>query len=289
MTITLQNWRMDSSQNAIIHNQTGEVRRLGEFHYQLLVTFIKHADKVLTRAELTAEVWKNRVVGTNSLPTAIHALRIALGDDGKCQKFIKTIPKKGYLFCGDCIDSHDEPPTVEQQQEQPPLANNAAPAPALSVTIVPPAKAKNRRWWLSFSGAAGLSALLVSFWCFHAPALATAAQPSFIKEPMSDLSQIAVYREAHLSEMNTLIAPNQFHDILRQANNSLVKYGAHLLVRYHASAQHYTIDLEVQNRCNMLWKTSLHLENWKQQDANVGELIASDIENTLHTMPGCPA
>lgn len=42
-------------------------------------------------------MWKNRIVGGNSLPTAIHALRVAIDDDGKQQNIIKTIPKKGYL------------------------------------------------------------------------------------------------------------------------------------------------------------------------------------------------
>ncbi len=51
----------------------------------------------LSRSYLCAEVWKNRIVGGNSLPTAIHALRVAIDDDGKQQNIIKTIPKKGYL------------------------------------------------------------------------------------------------------------------------------------------------------------------------------------------------
>ncbi|MCW2097356.1 UNVERIFIED_ORG: hypothetical protein M2382_003916 [Enterobacter sp. BIGb0239] len=47
---------------------------------------------------MTTLVWERRVIGNNSLPNAIHALRSALEDDGKQQKIIKTIPKKGYLL-----------------------------------------------------------------------------------------------------------------------------------------------------------------------------------------------
>jgi DNA-binding winged helix-turn-helix (wHTH) protein len=48
---------------------------------------------------LMSAVWKNRIVGGNSLPTAVHALRVAIDDDGKQQEIIKTIPKKGiYLI-----------------------------------------------------------------------------------------------------------------------------------------------------------------------------------------------
>ncbi len=97
MSIIINNWRMDPSLNALIHCETGETRRLGEYHFILLETLAKNADVVLSRSYLCAEVWKNRIVGGNSLPTAIHALRVAIDDDGKQQNIIKTIPKKGYL------------------------------------------------------------------------------------------------------------------------------------------------------------------------------------------------
>lgn len=95
MSIIINNWRMDPSLNALIHCETGETRRLGEYHFILLETLAKNADAVLSRSYLCAEVWKNRIVGGNSLPTAIHALRVAIDDDGKQQNIIKTIPKKG--------------------------------------------------------------------------------------------------------------------------------------------------------------------------------------------------
>lgn len=74
MSIIINNWRMDPSLNALIHCETGETRRLGEYHFILLETLAKNADVVLSRSYLCAEVWKNRIVGGNSLPTAIHAL-----------------------------------------------------------------------------------------------------------------------------------------------------------------------------------------------------------------------
>lgn len=91
MSIIINNWRMDPSLNALIHCETGETRRLGEYHFILLETLAKNADVVLSRSYLCAEVWKNRIVGGNSLPTAIHALRVAIDDDGKQQNIIKTI------------------------------------------------------------------------------------------------------------------------------------------------------------------------------------------------------
>lgn len=65
---------------------------------------------VLSRSYLCAEVWKNRIVGGNSLPTAIHALRVAIDDDGKQQNIIKTIPKKGYLCNKEYVSLPDSSP-----------------------------------------------------------------------------------------------------------------------------------------------------------------------------------
>lgn len=98
MRISINNWKLEPSLNALVHCETGEIQRLGEFHFILLDTLASHAGEVLTRHFLINEVWKNRVVGNNSLPTAIYALRVALGDDGKLQEIIKTIPKKGYML-----------------------------------------------------------------------------------------------------------------------------------------------------------------------------------------------
>lgn len=103
MTIVVNNWRLDPSRNALIHVETGEIRRLGEYHFALLITFISHSNNVLSRQYLMSEVWKNRVVGSNSLPTAIHALRVALDDNGKQQEIIKTVPKKGYVLSKDFV------------------------------------------------------------------------------------------------------------------------------------------------------------------------------------------
>ncbi|MNB65040.1 Transcriptional activator CadC [compost metagenome] len=95
---TVNNWLVDLPSGSLISLVTGERKRLGEYQLKLLDVLLENAGKILTREELTTLVWERRVIGNNSLPNAIHALRSALEDDGKQQKIIKTIPKKGYLL-----------------------------------------------------------------------------------------------------------------------------------------------------------------------------------------------
>ncbi|MEL4870048.1 transcriptional regulator [Pantoea agglomerans] len=94
----VNNWLIDLPSGSIVSLVSGERKRLGEYQLKLLDVLAANAGKILTREELTTLVWERRVIGNNSLPNAIHALRTALEDDGKKQKIIKTIPKKGYLL-----------------------------------------------------------------------------------------------------------------------------------------------------------------------------------------------
>ncbi|MEO3740497.1 winged helix-turn-helix domain-containing protein [Enterobacter sp. AG5470] len=94
----INNWLIDVPSGSILHLVTGERKRLGAYQLKLLDVLQQNAGKILTREELTTLVWERRVIGNNSLPNAIHALRAALEDDGKQQRIIRTIPKHGYVL-----------------------------------------------------------------------------------------------------------------------------------------------------------------------------------------------
>jgi len=109
----IHHWYIDFASGTLLHQGSGEQRRLGEYQLRLLQVLAEHAGEILSREELNTLVWERRVIGNNSLPNAIHALRVALEDDGKQQRIIKTIPKKGYIleaeFC-QRISREVEPP-----------------------------------------------------------------------------------------------------------------------------------------------------------------------------------
>ncbi|SQI42544.1 DNA-binding transcriptional activator CadC [Leminorella richardii] len=94
----INGWLLDSTTDSLIHQKTREIKRLGEFQFRLLMILSESPDTIFSRDRLNALVWEKRVIGQNSLPNAIHALRAALEDCGKNQKVIKTVPRKGYLL-----------------------------------------------------------------------------------------------------------------------------------------------------------------------------------------------
>jgi DNA-binding winged helix-turn-helix (wHTH) protein len=65
---------------------------------KLLTFFIENQGKVVTRDEILDEVWCESIVSDTTLNWSISQLRKALDDDPKAPQFIKTLPKKGYVF-----------------------------------------------------------------------------------------------------------------------------------------------------------------------------------------------
>ena len=66
---------------------------------KLLALLLRHAGEVVTREEIQAEVWDDRVTVANTIPTAIGKLRKALTDD--CGITIETVPRSGYRLSGE--------------------------------------------------------------------------------------------------------------------------------------------------------------------------------------------
>jgi TolB-like protein len=58
-------------------------------------------DRVVSRNEMFAAIWKGRIVSDSTLSSRINAARAALGDTGEKQRLIRTLLRKGVRFVGD--------------------------------------------------------------------------------------------------------------------------------------------------------------------------------------------
>jgi len=63
--------------------------------FDLLCLLLHHADRVVTRDEIIAEVWGGRIVSDSAISARIAAARKAVGDDGKHQAVIRTVARRG--------------------------------------------------------------------------------------------------------------------------------------------------------------------------------------------------
>jgi DNA-binding winged helix-turn-helix (wHTH) protein len=92
--------------NYALDTRLRELRRDGELIamqpqvFDLLVHLLKHRDRVVSRNDLIALVWGGRIVSDSTLDSRINAARNAIGDNGKEQRLIRTVPRKGLRFIG---------------------------------------------------------------------------------------------------------------------------------------------------------------------------------------------
>ncbi len=66
----------------------------------LLVHLVRNRDRVVSKDDLIASVWRGRAVSDANLTSRIYTARKALGDDGQRQTLIRTIARKGHRFVG---------------------------------------------------------------------------------------------------------------------------------------------------------------------------------------------
>jgi adenylate cyclase len=68
--------------------------------FDLLDYLIRNRERVLSKDDLIEAIWNGRSVTDSALTTRINAARSAVGDNGKAQRLIKTLPRKGVRFVG---------------------------------------------------------------------------------------------------------------------------------------------------------------------------------------------
>jgi TolB-like protein len=66
--------------------------------FDLLAYLIENRDRVVSKDDLLAAVWKGRIVSESAMTTRINAARTAVGDSGEQQRLIKTLLRKGFRF-----------------------------------------------------------------------------------------------------------------------------------------------------------------------------------------------
>ncbi len=87
----------------------GVEHRLEAKAMQVLVYLSEHAGRVVTRAELEAQLWPGRIVTEDAVTNAIAKLRKAFGDDARHPRIIETVPKRGYRLIAEVAPLPEEP------------------------------------------------------------------------------------------------------------------------------------------------------------------------------------
>lgn len=81
----------------LLHGGSQQRIELGFAGSRVLERLIQTPGEVVSREELLAHGWTDRVVSQGSLNQQIYVLRQILGDE-KGRNIIQTLPRRGYLF-----------------------------------------------------------------------------------------------------------------------------------------------------------------------------------------------
>jgi TolB-like protein/DNA-binding winged helix-turn-helix (wHTH) protein/tetratricopeptide (TPR) repeat protein len=93
--------------------------RLRPKAFDLLRCFVENGGRLLGKDELIAAVWSGTAVTDDALIKRIKDLREALGD-GDRQRYIQTVPRRGYIFTAEVRETSAELPAPRRLPALPP-------------------------------------------------------------------------------------------------------------------------------------------------------------------------
>src|SRR5262245_36787124 len=85
--------------------------------FDVLLYLVENRDRVVTKDDLIASVWRGRIVSESTLTSRITSARRAVGDSGEQQALIKTYARKGFRFIGDVERNGTEPGEPRHESE----------------------------------------------------------------------------------------------------------------------------------------------------------------------------
>jgi len=98
--------------------QKGELLELEPQIYGILELLITRHLEVVSRDDMIESIWDGRRVSNYVIDNRIRAVRAAIGDSGRAQRYIKTYPNLGYKFVGHVHVDEDAAPNQIAVQEQ---------------------------------------------------------------------------------------------------------------------------------------------------------------------------
>ena len=107
----------------------------GEVHlepqaFDVLAFLVQERDRVVPKTEILDSVWGDQFVSESAMTTRIKQVRQSLGDDGRTQKYVRTVHGRGYQFVGDLTSVASPTPATPA-----PLVASTAPNLAVDIAV----------------------------------------------------------------------------------------------------------------------------------------------------------
>jgi pimeloyl-ACP methyl ester carboxylesterase len=86
----------------------GNTRTVEPQVFDILLHLVRNAGKLVTQDDLINAVWNGRIVSDSAISARISTARAAVGDNGREQSVIKTVPRRGFRFVAP-VETTEEP------------------------------------------------------------------------------------------------------------------------------------------------------------------------------------
>lgn len=88
--------------------RAGQSIRLRPKVFQVLSYLLEHRERVVSKQELSEQVWPEQFISNAALESTIRLLRQALGDSGQTQRIVQTVYGYGYRFVAEVTRAVEE-------------------------------------------------------------------------------------------------------------------------------------------------------------------------------------
>jgi DNA-binding winged helix-turn-helix (wHTH) protein len=96
-------------------------------YFDLLLLLVERRREAVHRREIFDRVWGDVIVSDSALSQAVRTIRLALGDDSREPRFIRTVSRHGYRFVF--------PDVVEEEDDQGDHVPAAQPGPSIEPVV----------------------------------------------------------------------------------------------------------------------------------------------------------
>src|SRR5215470_2382732 len=93
---------LDASNRQLFRN--GEMVPLNSKYFDVLLLLASQSGQLVEKQRIFDEVWSGVFVTDAALTQCIKDIRKQLGDSASNPRYIKTVPKHGYIFIGDAVE-----------------------------------------------------------------------------------------------------------------------------------------------------------------------------------------
>ncbi len=97
---------LDASNRQLSRN--GESVSLNSKYFDVLLFLVSRAGQLVEKQRIFEEVWDGVFVTDAALTQCIKDIRKQIGDDASSPRYIKTVPKHGYVFIGNVVEVDDQ-------------------------------------------------------------------------------------------------------------------------------------------------------------------------------------